>query len=84
MAGVAVRSFEDPGEELAGDKGHAQRIDVGGQSVWKVTFEPGWRSPEHVEPELCTAPHFAYVESGRLRIAMTDGTEVEAGPGPSS
>jgi len=29
----------------------------------------------------CEAPHFQYHLSGRLRIRMDDGTEIEAGPG---
>ena len=82
VAGVDVRSFEAPDEELGDlEKVHAQRMDVGGQSVWRFTFEPGWRYTEHFEPQLCTAPHVAYVASGRLRIEMADGAEAEAGPG---
>jgi hypothetical protein len=29
--------------------------------------------------ELCMAPHQLYQQSGRLRVRMEDGTEVEAG-----
>jgi quercetin dioxygenase-like cupin family protein len=81
MAGVDARSFDVSDEELVAEKGRAYRIDVGGRSVWKCTFEPGCRYTEHFEPELCTAPHAAYVASGRLHIVMKDGTEAEAGPG---
>ena len=83
VAGLDVRSFEAPDEDLADlERAHAQRMDVGGHSVWKFTFEPGWRFTEHsFEPDLCEAPHIAYVVSGRLCIAMRDGTEAEAGPG---
>lgn len=81
MAGVDVRSFDASDDELTFEKARADRIDVGGRSVWKCTFEPGWRYTEHYEPELCTAPHVAYVASGRLHIVMRDGTEAEAGPG---
>jgi quercetin dioxygenase-like cupin family protein len=82
MPGLDVRSFDAQSEQLTGlDKVQAWRLDVGGRSVWTFLFEPGWRYTEHVEPELCTAPHAAYVQSGRLRIAMQDGTEAEAGPG---
>jgi quercetin dioxygenase-like cupin family protein len=82
MPGIDVRSFEAPNEELTQlEKVEAQRLDVGGGSVWRFTFHPGWRYTEHFEPQLCMAPHAAYVESGRLRIAMQDGTEAEAGPG---
>lgn len=59
----------------------ARRVEVGGRSVWRFVFAPGWRYTEHVGPELCTAAHAAYVASGTLRVAMPDGTEAEAGPG---
>ncbi len=82
MGGLDVGSFDAPSEELPDlQKAQARRLEVGGRSVWRFVFEPGWRYTEHVEPELCTAAHAAYVASGRLRIAMPDGTEAEAGPG---
>jgi quercetin dioxygenase-like cupin family protein len=82
MAGLDVRTFDAPDEALADlVRAHARRMDVGRHSVWEFIFEPGWRYTEHFEPELCTARHAGYVVSGRLRIAMDDGTEAEAGPG---
>lgn len=81
MAGVEVRSSDASDEELTAEKARAHRIDVGRHSVWRCTFEPGWRYTEHFEPELCMATHLAFVASGRLHIVMKDGTEAEAGPG---
>jgi quercetin dioxygenase-like cupin family protein len=82
MTGVDVRSFDAPDEELTDlDKVRAERMEVGGQHVWRFTFEPGWRYTEHFQPELCTSSHAAYVASGSLHIVMEDGTEAEAGPG---
>jgi quercetin dioxygenase-like cupin family protein len=51
----------------------------------KVTLNPGWKWSEHVRPmaktEYCEIPHQQYVISGRLMIAMEDGTQMELGPG---
>jgi hypothetical protein len=48
MPGLDVRSFEAPSEELADlEKAEARRLDVGGRSVWRFVFEPGWRYTEH-------------------------------------
>jgi hypothetical protein len=78
---VETRTFDEPDETLRDEKGRADRIDVGGFSVWKVVFEPGWRYTEYADGDLCAAPHAAYIESGRLHVLMDDGTEAEGGPG---
>jgi hypothetical protein len=45
--------------------------------------QPGWRWSEHVKPvagtELREAPHQHYQISGRIRVKMSDGTEIESG-----
>jgi quercetin dioxygenase-like cupin family protein len=73
-----VRSFQD-------DKGQVELVQVGGNTIGRGTFKPGWRWSEHVKPiagtDSCLAPHMQYHVSGRLRIRMDDGTEFEAGPG---
>ncbi len=82
MAGVDVRTFDAPDVAMDDlEKASACQVGVGEHAVWMFTFEPGWRYTEHFEPTLCTAPHGAYVASGRLGIRMEDGTEAEAGPG---
>jgi hypothetical protein len=78
---VETRTFAEPDETLRDEKGRADRIDVGGLSVWKVVFEPGWRYTEYADGDWCSAPHAAYIESGRLHVLMDDGTEAEGGPG---
>ena len=48
-------------------------------------FEPGWRWSTDVKPiagtQSCELPHFLYVVSGRMRVLMDDGREVELRPG---
>jgi quercetin dioxygenase-like cupin family protein len=78
---VETRTFDEPDETFRDDTGSAGRIVVGGLSIWRVVFEPGWRYTEHADGELCPAPHAAYIESGRLHVLTDDGTEAEGGPG---
>lgn len=63
-------------------------VKMAGGEVGRYTFQPGWRWSEHVKPvagtELCEAPHFQYVVSGRVGVRMADGTELELGPGDVS
>ena len=86
MGGLEVKSLESPDETRPFvDKGEADVVNIGGGAVMRATFEPGWRWSEHVKPlagtDSCQSPHFLYVMSGRMHVAMDDGSEGEAGPG---
>jgi len=54
-------------------------------TLGRVTLKPGWKWSEHIRPmantEYCEVPHIQYVISGRLMIAMEDGTKMELVPG---
>ena len=85
MAGLEAKTFDSPDEVRPFvDKGQAEVVNVGGGTVLRATFEPGWRWSEHVKPiagtESCQSPHFLYILSGRMRVVMDDGTEGEVGP----
>ena len=86
MAVLETKSFSSPDEtrEFAG-KGSMNIVNVGGMSVGKGTFEPGWRWSVNVKPiagtDSCQALHVGYIVSGRMRVRMDDGSEAEAGPG---
>jgi hypothetical protein len=86
MASLEVKSFSSPDEvrEFAGH-GKADVVSVDGHPVLYGTFEPGWRWSQDVKPiantDSCEAPHLLYCISGRMRVAMDDGTEREVGPG---
>jgi mannose-6-phosphate isomerase-like protein (cupin superfamily) len=85
MTGIESKSFDAPDETRPfADKGMAQVVTVANSQVLKGRFEPGWRWSEHVRPiagtDSCQSPHFLYVISGRMKVVMDDGTEVETGP----
>lgn len=86
MAGFEVKSLDSPDETRPFvENGQAEVISIGGGTVLRGTFEPGWRWSEHVKPlaqtDSCQSPHFLYVLSGRMAVVMDDGAEGEIGPG---
>jgi hypothetical protein len=86
MPGLDTKNFASPDEtrQFAG-KGKMDIVNVGGMSVGKGIFEPGWRWSANVKPiagtDSCQALHVGYIVSGRMGVRMNDGTEAEAGPG---
>jgi hypothetical protein len=68
-------------------KGRLELVKIGGVTIGRAIFEPGWRWATSVQPlaqtKSCEAPHFQYV-SGVLRVRMDDGSEFECGPGDVS
>jgi hypothetical protein len=86
VAGIEVKNVNSPDETrpFAG-KGQGAVVNVGGHPVLYGTFEPGWRWSEHIKPiagtESCEATHLLYCISGRMKVAMNDGTEADVGPG---
>jgi uncharacterized cupin superfamily protein len=81
-----VRNTASPDETRPfADKGHADFLQVSDHSVICGTYEPGWRWSEHVKPiagtKSCEAPHLIYCLSGRMHVAMDDGSEAEIGAG---
>ena len=85
MAKAVSKNIGKPDEVRKFERGHIDLVNVGGGSVGKATFEPGWRWSEHVKPiaktDWCEAPHFMYQISGRMHVKMSDGQEFEMGPG---
>jgi hypothetical protein len=85
MAQVETKSFDSPEETRSFDKGKFDVVTVGSTKVGLYQFEPGWRWSESVKPlvgtDSCQNHHTGYVISGRLKVALDDGTEAEAGPG---
>ena len=79
------KNLNSPDETRSFPKGKVEVVTVGGVTFGRATLEPGWKWSVHVKPiaktKSCEAPHTQYHLSGRLRVRMDDGTEVEFGPG---
>ena len=83
-----LKSFGKPDEVREFPLGRVELIKIGGATIGRATFQPGWKWSTSVQPlaktKSCEAPHFQYHVSGRLMIKMDDGTIVECKPGDVS
>jgi hypothetical protein len=78
---VILKSFEHPDETRIFEKGRFEIVRLGGLTIGRAQYEPGWRWSTHVRPlagtELCEVEHVGMVISGRAVAAMSDGTQIE-------
>lgn len=86
MANIEVKNFDAPDETRPFEgNGKADVVQLGGRTIGRATFEPGWRWSENVKPiaqtDSCQVSHLGYILSGRMRVFMDDGAQGEAGPG---
>ena len=76
------KDFRKPDEVREFPKGRLELINIGGATIGRAVFEPGWKWSTSVQPiartKSCEAPHFQYHVSGTLGIRMDDGTEIVA------
>jgi hypothetical protein len=83
-----LKSFGRADEIRRFPHGQLELLTIGGATIGRAVFEPGWRWSTSVKPiaktESCEAPHFQYHVSGVLRIRMDDGTEFDCRPGDVS
>lgn len=79
------KNLSQPDETRPFPKGRVEIVKIGGASMGRGNFEPGWKWSECVKPiaqtDSCQAPHLAYVISGRMKAVMDGGQEIEYGPG---
>lgn len=87
MAGLVRKSLDSPEETrlFEGGKGKVEIVNIEGGTVGRATFQPGWKWSEHVKPiaktDSCQVAHTGYFISGRMKIVMDNGEEMEFGPG---
>jgi hypothetical protein len=83
-----ARSFNKPDAVRTFPKGKLELITIGGATIGRATFEPGWKWSSSVQPlvktKSCEAPHFQYHVSGTLKIVADDGTQFECKAGDVS
>lgn len=76
-----LRRFEQPDEVRTFELGKFEIIYLGGKSIGRATYQPGWRWSEHVGRKLrqhrCTSSHLGYVISGAATASFDDGRVVE-------
>jgi quercetin dioxygenase-like cupin family protein len=78
---VILKRFEQPDEVRQMIKGRFEIVHLGGMTIGRASYEPGWRWSEHVGPGLgqarCHVEHVGLVVSGTATAAFDDGRVVE-------
>ena len=78
---VILKRFEAPDETRVLTKGKFEIVRLGGMTIGRATYEPGWKWSEHVGPGVdarrCSVEHVGMVVSGSATAAFDDGTVVE-------
>ena len=85
MYEVILKRFEQPDEVRTFEKGRFELVHIGGMTIGRATYEPGWKWSTHLGKPLgkasCDVEHVGIVISGRATAAMDDGRvfEMKAG-----
>jgi len=78
---VILKRFDAPDETRLMEKGRFDVVHIGGVTIGRATYEPGWKWSEHVGPRLgatrCQVEHVGMVLSGVSTAAFDDGRVVE-------
>lgn len=85
MKANVLRRFESPDATRRFEKGVFEIIRLGGMTIGRARYEPGWKWSKHVGPTAgtrsCQVEHVGLVLSGRCKVAMDDGREIDLKPG---
>ncbi len=75
-ANAEVREFE---------KGQFEVLQIGGETLGRASYEPGWRWSTHVGAAagsaLCDVEHVGMVVSGCAAVSFPNGEQYELRPG---
>ena len=81
IADVVLKKFEAADETRVLTKGRFEIVRLGGVTIGRATYEPGWKWSLHVGPGVgasrCTVEHVGMVLSGTATAAFEDGRVVE-------
>jgi quercetin dioxygenase-like cupin family protein len=81
IADVVLKKFDAPDETRMLTKGRFEIVRLGGVTIGRATYEPGWKWSLHVGPGVgatrCTVEHVGMVLSGTATAAFEDGRVVE-------
>ena len=88
MYEVVLKRFENPDDVRTFEKGKFELVQVGGMTIGRATYQPGWKWSLHVgkaaDAKSCMVEHVGMVVSGRATAAMDDGWVIEMKAGDPS
>jgi quercetin dioxygenase-like cupin family protein len=85
MDEVILKRFEHPDDVREMPLGRFEIVRLGGVTIGRATYQPGWKWSTHVGPGVgatrCHVEHVGLVLSGVATAAFDDGTIIELKPG---
>lgn len=82
---VILKRFDEADELRTFEKGKFEIVHIGGMTIGRATYEPGWKWSEHVGPTAntpwCEVEHVGLVVSGCATAAMISGDIIELSAG---
>jgi GNAT superfamily N-acetyltransferase len=74
---VILKRFDQPDETRTFELGRFDLVTLGGMTIGRATYDPGWRWSTHVGKQIgathCTVAHIGFVLSGHATAEMADG-----------
>jgi hypothetical protein len=81
MVEVILKRFEKPDHIQVFEKGRFEVVEIGGLTIGRATYEPGWKWSADVGhlvgTRFCEVEHVGLVVSGTATAAFEDGQVVE-------
>lgn len=81
MYEVILKRFEQPDEVRTFERGKFELVRLGGMTIGRAIYEPGWKWSLHVGKatgaKSCSVEHVGLVLAGRATAAMDDGRVIE-------
>jgi len=78
---VVLKRFDSPDEVREFEKGRFELVRLGGTTIGRATYQPGWKWSQHVGAGLgkssCDVEHVGMVISGCANAAMDGGEVIE-------
>ena len=85
MQATTLKHFDKPDEVRNFPHGRFEIVHLGGVSLGRATYLPGWKWSEHnaalVGTALCHAPHTGVVISGHGVVQYVTGERIDLLPG---
>lgn len=85
---VILKRFDNPDEVTTFAKGKFETVSLGGMTIGRATYQPGWKWSADVGPDIgefgeqyCSVEHVGMVVSGVATAAFEDGRVTEMRPG---
>ena len=74
---VILKRFEQPDETRTMELGKYEVVHLGGLTIGRATYQPGWKWSIHVGPSIglsrCPVEHVGLVLTGEATAAFEDG-----------